>query len=50
MHLKYLHESACLDVQHVYYELRVHYMAAGVNLHTPKRACQIHAHTPFFHF
>lgn len=47
MHLIYLHESACLDVQHVYYELRVHLMAAGLNLRTQKRACQIHVHTPF---
>lgn len=31
MRLNYLHESACLDVQHVYYELRVLYMAAGLN-------------------
>ena len=43
-----LHESACLDVQDVYYELHVQYMV--VKLHTHKnRACQ-NSSTHLSHF
>lgn len=51
MQFFYLHESACLNVQRVYYEQRVHDLAADVNLHTAKKKSMLaktRGHTPFF--